>query len=127
MEKNYSVFLNNITKNTQQQHSSSSSQQSLITQHTPPDKNHANIPDTINEVIEKTISRTPPAIFLVVNGSCGTNIHTPSHMNIANVESPVSTPITIDVILKQIILAFVHSLNEINYYYFQILLNLICI
>jgi hypothetical protein len=61
--------------------------------------NHDNNPDTINAPIENTINNTPPAMFLVVNGVCGTSMHTPNHINMANVASPVVTPMTIDVIL----------------------------
>jgi hypothetical protein len=69
----------------------------------PPVINHDNAADTIGAMSEKTINKTPPAMFLVVNGPCGTNIQTPSHRNIAIVASPVSTAITIEVTLQHVI------------------------
>ena len=56
--------------------------------------------DTVEARTEKTINKTPPAMFRVVKGACGTNIQTPSHMNIASVASPVSTAITVEIILQ---------------------------
>jgi hypothetical protein len=59
--------------------------------------NHANNPDTINAPAEKTIINTPPTISLVMNGECGTNIETPSHIKTANVAKLTRNPMKTDV------------------------------
>ena len=60
----------------------------------PPVKHHEINPDTTNAAIENTINSTPPTMFLVANGACGTSMHTPNHMNMANVANPVAAPVT---------------------------------
>lgn len=70
-------------------------------QQAPPVMNQNINPETIVAPNENTISSIPPAMFHVVNGSCGISIHRPNQINMANVVSPVSTPIIADVILQQ--------------------------